>query len=254
MPQDESFYESQKAISEYLLFHYGAEEHFLLNGIGPIEALDFSKRCAELALKHPVAKPRALDLGCAVGRSACELSAHFEETIGIDFSHGLIDAANSMASGKTLNAEIAVEGDLTKTISITRPQATRPERLHFEQGDAMNLSPKLGQFDFILMANLIDRLPDPRKCLESIGDLVNENGILAITSPYTWLKEYTPKSNWLGGFEENGVQVRTYQTLQKILSSAFEEIEALNMPFLIREHTRKNQYSIAHATLWRKRS
>ena len=78
-------------------------------------------------------------------------------------------------------------------------------------------------------------------------------GILAITSPYTWLEEHTPKENWLGGFYHGDQAVRTYASLQQILSPQFEEIEALNLPFLIREHARKNQYSIAHATLWRKR-
>ena len=29
----------------------------------------------------------------------------------------------------------------------------------------MNLDPQLGTFDFVLMANLIDRLPDPAQCL-----------------------------------------------------------------------------------------
>ncbi len=253
MPTTESFYESSKAISEYLLFHYGEERHFLLEGIGPVEALDFSKRCADLATRHPVATSRALDLGCAVGRSACELSERFDETIGIDFSHGLIDAARSITSGNTLQAEIADEGDLSKTIELRMPLGTRPEKLRFEQGDAMNLSPQLGRFDFVLMANLIDRLPNPRACLESIGSFLNDNGVLAITSPYTWLAQYTPREHWLGGYEKEGRAIRTYDTLKEILAPAFEEIEEINMPFLIREHTRKNQYSIAHATLWRKR-
>jgi SAM-dependent methyltransferase len=116
----------------------------------------------------------------------------------------------------------------------------------------MNLNPELGKFDFILMANLIDRLPDPQKCLQNIHSFTAENGILAITSPYTWLEEYTPKSKWLGGFEENGIAIRAADQLEGILAPYFEKIDSQNLPFLIREHDRKNQYSIAHATLWRK--
>ncbi len=249
MPKADSFYETDKAISEYLLFHYGTADKFH----GPSEALDFSKRCAELAMRHPLKHGRALDLGCAVGRSSCELSTYFEETIGIDFSHGLIEAAERIRDGASLDAEIAIEGDLSEVITLQRPAATRPECLAFQQGDAMNLPSELGTFDFVLMANLIDRLPDPRKCLENIGASLTPGGILAITSPYTWLEAYTPKDKWLGGFQRDGRPVRSYETLQEILAADFEEIETLDMPFLIREHARKNQYSIAHATLWRKR-
>lgn len=249
----DSFYETDKAISEYLLFHYAEPQHFLLSGIGPTEALDFSKRCAELALRFPVSKGRALDLGCAVGRSACELSALFDDTMGIDFSRGLIDAANRVVSGQSIQVEVADEGDLTQSVTIRRPPKTRADRLSFHQGDAMNLPPEIGSFDFALMANLIDRLPDPTRCLETIDRHLNKDGILAITSPYTWLDDYTPKDKWLGGFVRDGKPVRTYETLQRLLSPKFEELEALDMPFLIREHSRKNQYSIAHATLWRKR-
>ncbi len=249
MPTADSFYETNKAISEYLLFHYGKEAHFN----GPLEALDFAKRCAELATRHPLKHGRALDLGCAVGRSACELSAYFEETIGIDFSYGLIDAAERIRDGANLDAQIAIEGDLLETITLERPSSTRPHCLRFQQGDAMSLPAELGTFDFVLMANLIDRLPDPARCLSEISDSINQGGILAITSPYTWLEEYTPKEKWLGGFLRDDQPVRSYQTLQSILKSEFEEIENLDMPFLIREHARKNQYSVAHATLWRKR-
>lgn len=249
MPTADSFYETDKAISEYLLFHYGKDANFN----GPLEALDFAKRCAELSTRHPLKHGRALDLGCAVGRSACELSAYFEETIGIDFSYGLIDAAERIRDGASLDARIATEGDLLETITLERPASTRPHCLRFQQGDAMSLPPELGTFDFVLMANLIDRLPDPARCLSKIGESINPGGILAITSPYTWLEEYTPKEKWLGGFLSDGHPVRSYETLQEILKSEFEKIENLDMPFLIREHVRKNQYSVAHATLWRKR-
>ncbi|MBC2605282.1 putative 4-mercaptohistidine N1-methyltransferase [Pelagicoccus albus] len=249
MTRTDSYYETDKIISEYLLFHYGEAEHFR----GPPESLSFPQRCGQLALRHPVSKGRALDLGCAVGGSSCELSAHFEETIGIDFSHGLIEAAKRMQEGESADVEIALEGDLTTSISLHRPNAARPTHLRYQQGDAMNLSNDLGTFDFVLMANLIDRLPDPARCLHSIASLINSDGILAITSPYTWLEEFTPRDKWLGGFQKEGSPVRSYQSLQKILQPEFEEIEALDMPFLIREHSRKNQYSIAQATLWRRR-
>lgn len=252
--QTADFYETDKAISEYLLFHYAQEACLLENGVGPREALQFPKRCAELAWRHPLAKGRALDLGCAVGGSACCLSSQFENVVGIDFSHGLIDAANRLLSAGTAEIEIATEGELTSDIAVSLPPETQPSRVDFQQGDAMNVPSDLGTFDFVLMANLIDRLPDPAQCLSQIHELLNDGGVLAITSPYTWMESYTPKAKWLGGYkDESGNSVRAYQSLQSILSKHFTELESLNLPFLIREHARKSQFSVAHATLWRKR-
>jgi len=243
------FYESQKAISEYLIFHYAPSEFFA----GPAEAHDFPARCAALSLRHPAKRRRALDLGCAVGRSACELSARYDETVGIDYSHGLVDAAEMLRKGQSLEAVYATEGALLESTLLRLPAKARPDRLRFEQGDAMELPDSLGRFDFVLMANLIDRLPDPADCIRSMARFVQSGGLLAITSPYTWLEEYTPMKNWLGGYVRDGQPVLAYSTLQELLEPDFIELEALDMPFLIREHSRKNQYSVAHATIWRRR-
>ncbi len=247
-----SFYESDKAVSEYLLFHYGSESELLFENMGPRDALDFARRCGMLHQNFSLKRKRALDLGCAVGAASQALSESFDAVVGIDFSHALIDAAKRISENREATIEIATEGELRRQVAVSLPVAAQPERIHFTQGDAMNLSPDLGTFDFILMANLIDRLPDPRRCLQNIHSFAADRGILAITSPYTWLEEYTPKSKWLGGFEKNGKPVRTADQLHEILAPQFEPLESQNMPFLIREHDRKNQYSIAHATLWRK--
>jgi len=245
-----NFYESDKAVSEYLLFHYGSDSDLLFDQMGPQEALGFARRSGLLHEGQSIYRKRALDLGCAVGAASHALSESFSEVVGIDFSHALIRAANCISSSREATIEIATEGDLTRRVKVSVPDNSQPGRITFIQGDAMNLNPELGKFDFILMANLIDRLPDPQKCLQNIHSFTAENGILAITSPYTWLEEYTPKSKWLGGFEENGIAIRAADQLDGILAPYFEKIDSQNLPFLIREHDRKNQYSIAHATLW----
>ena len=64
--------------------------------------------------------------------------------------------------------------------------------MSFTVGDACNL-PQLGQFGCVLAGNLICRLPDPMKFYNDLPNFVLPGGILIITSPYTWLQEYTPK-------------------------------------------------------------
>ena len=77
------FYETAKALSEYLLFHYGKPEEVLPWDFGPSDALDYPARCVSecVAADRLAANARALDLGCAVGRSTFELARHCAEVI-----------------------------------------------------------------------------------------------------------------------------------------------------------------------------
>lgn len=75
----------------------------------------------------------------------------------------------------------------------------------------------------MLASNLIDRLREPARFLRDIAPRLRSGGLLVLTSPYTWLAEYTPPANWLGGIRENGEALTTYQALQRLLAAEFEE-------------------------------
>jgi len=246
------FYESDRAVSEYLLFHYGSAEQVLPYDFGPSTALHFAVRCVTecLDIHRLPARARALDLGCAVGRSSFELARHCAQVIGIDYSERLIAAACHLQRQASLDFTYAEEGNLLISATVHVPPDADRQRVRFEHGDAEDLRPGIGAFDVVLMANLIDRLSQPRRCLERLPELVRRDGQLIITSPYTWLTEYTPKENWLGGFERDGKRVKTLDTLQEILSPNFDFSFCKNLPFLIREHARKFQWTVAEATVW----
>ena len=62
-------------------------------------------------------KGRALDIGCAVGRTTIELATLFDEVIGIDLSNAFIAAANNTLSTKYPNLNNKVKfivGDACK--------------------------------------------------------------------------------------------------------------------------------------------
>ena len=117
----------------------------------------------------------------------------------------------------------------------------------------MEFSHDLPPFDVVLMANLIDRLGNPARCLARLPELVKSGGQLVITSPYTWLEEFTPRTRWLGGFVRDGRAEKTLDALQARLGGAFALVVTRDMPFLIREHARKFQWSVAQATVWLRR-
>jgi putative 4-mercaptohistidine N1-methyltranferase len=247
-----SYYETDRGLAEYLLLHFGAPDEQLPYSFGPASALDFPVRCVRECLDPARLPPqsRALDLGCAVGRAAFELARHCAQVVAIDYSHRFIAAARHLQEHGTIEFACPEEGDLARRVTARVPGGIDRARVAFEQGDAQRLRPDLGSFDVILMANLIDRLRAPRLCLEQLPDLLKPGGQLILTSPYTWLAEFTPRESWLGGFERDGRRVKTLDTLQDILSPHFDLAACKDLPFLIREHARKFQWGVAEASLW----
>jgi putative 4-mercaptohistidine N1-methyltranferase len=250
-----NFYDTDRAVSEYLLFHYGRAEDLLPHAFGPTDALEYPARCVSecLDVEALPENARALDLGCAVGRSTFELARHCGEIIGIDFSQPFIDAAVDLQTQGCADYSYAVEGELRQTASVEIDPAIDRSRVSFEQGDAMDLRDHLGQFDVLLAANLLCRLTEPMKCLERLPGLLNPGGQLLLMTPCTWMEEYTPKENWLGGFERDGAPVRTLDSLKQILGADFVFQTSKDLPFLIREHERKFQWSVAQASVWRRK-
>ncbi len=247
-------YESKKLLEEYLLLHYGNEEHILPYSFGPKDALGFPLRAVSETFKFDslVDKRRALDLGCAVGRSTFELSLHFEQVLGIDFSSNFIDAARRISKDGEIDYRYLVEGEISASGKAKRPSKCNPERISFEVGNACELRPDIGSFDAVLLANLICRVPEPMKLIESLPSLLNPGGQLVITSPYTWLEDHTPKDNWLGGFDNEAGSVRSLDALKGHLEKDFQLEEIKELPFMIREHERKYQWSVAQATIWKR--
>ncbi len=252
-------YESERLLGEYLLFHYGRAEAVLPPGSGPVgmgDGLNFAVRAVTetLDLSALPAGARALDLGCAVGRSSFELARHFDEVVGIDFSQSFIGAARTLATERRLTYEHVEEGRLKNRALAEVPEAIDRRRVSFETGDACRLRDGLGTFDAALLINLIDRLPDPVACLDRLPALLAPGGQLVVASPYTWLEEYTAFDRWLGGYEANGQAVRGFEALCAILAKDFEFERRVELPFVIREHVRKFQWSISLAGVWRRRS
>jgi SAM-dependent methyltransferase len=117
--------------------------------------------------------------------------------------------------------------------------------VRFEQGDACALPLYLSGFDAVLMANVLCRLPDPRACLERMQGthaLVKPGGVLVMTTPLSWLEEYTAPARWMDGLD----------AIAAVLSD-FELVESCELPFVIREHRRKFEYIITQASVWKRR-
>ncbi len=241
-----SIYESDKLLSEYLLFHFGAADEILPPDrnwpVGMHEALDFPSRTVSRFSPGSVA--RGLDLGCAVGRSTFEMARTCEQVTGIDFSHAFIQAAEKLRLGEVLAYERLEEGALRSPMTARSPMGVDGSRIVFSQGDAMNLPGNLGAFDRVHAANLLCRLPEPKRLLDRLPHLVKSGGELVLATPCTWLEEFTPFENW--------PPCGTFDWLVETLVPEFSLTCTVEEPFLIRETARKFQWTSSLVTVWRR--
>lgn len=241
-----AIYETDKLLAEYLLFHYGSRDEILPATrswpAGMSDALDFPCRTVSHFSQGLVA--RGLDLGCAVGRSTFEMSRTCESVTGIDFSHAFIHAAESLRRGDVISYTRREEASLVTNLDARAPAGIDAGRLEFLQGDAMNLPPELGSFDRVHAANLICRLPEPKRLLDRLPALVGPGGELVLATPCTWLEEFTPPDRWpVGG---------TMEWLKSQLAPSFTLVREVDVPFLIRETARKFQWTTSLVTVWKR--
>ncbi len=248
--KEENIYESDALVSQYCHFQYG-------NGHFGVE--NFAKKCAEYALEYAKETPmrHALDLGCATGRASFELAHGFDKVTGIDFSARFVQVGLDLKTEKKISFQRVVEGEITVQDSVTLKElgfSEIAENVDFWQGDACNLKAHFGGYDLIMATNLIDRLYEPMLFLNDVDQRLNDGGYLILTSPYTWLEEYTKREFWLGGYrDENGKEVSTLEGLKNALASKFELVATHDVPFVIPETARKFQHTISQMSVWKKR-
>ena len=243
----QTMYETDIAVAQYCEFHYGQTYFGVAN---------FPARCAAACGHYTRGRPRrkALDLGCAAGRASFELAKDFDHVTGIDFSARFTRVALQLKEKGYVHYELVEEGDIVSyhEVRLSDWGLDRvTDRVDFFQGDATNLKPQFTGYDLVLAANLIDRLHDPRRFLETIHERLNPGGVLCIVSPYTWLTEFTKKENWLGGFRQGGERYWTLDVLRDLLSPHFAMLEKpQDLAFVIRETRRKFQHSLGELTAW----
>ena len=242
-------YNTDTLISQYCHFGWGE------NALG-VE--NYPAACARIALAYMKDKSnrKALDIGCAIGRSTFELARGFDEVIGVDFSTRFIQEAQHLKENGILRYTMPTEGELENFYEVKLSDFELEEvskKVSFWQADACNLKPIYKEFDMIFGWNLRERLYVPKKFLDSMASRLNDGGMLILTSPYTWQEESTPKEKWIGGYKRDGENVTTLDGLKEILGSAFKLIDLKDIPFVIQETARKHQYTIAQMTIWEKR-
>lgn len=264
-------YETDDSVNMYLGLHFpssGKKENvppILPHAGEPLHGLGFPQRVAQLlkSLKPEYTNNRALDIGCAVGGSSFELARTFDRVDAFDFSKAFVNAARKMQDGENVRYKVPIEAELYEEVQAVHQEGVDESvrsKIHFFTGDACKMAEMashgiLGTYDGAVMSNLLCRLPDPMACLNDLPRVMNEGGVIVMVTPFSWLTQFTPRSKWLGGFQDPVTKAPIFSkdVLREIMEfNGFEKIHEEEMPLVIREHRRKYQYIISEATGWRK--
>lgn len=104
----------------------------------------------------------------------------------------------------------------------------------------------------ILASNLLCRLPNPRKFLSEVPRFLNPGGSLVLISPYSWLEEYTPVSEWIGGTAEAPDSGAEVEAFLRQVDTPLKLVHRQDLDFVIREHERKFQYGVSDVMVWKR--
>jgi len=275
-------YETKKLLDQYLGLHFpfsgikaspsspSGLSPIISHKNAPMHGLCFPQRVANMVqtLQPVRTSHRALDIGCAVGGSSFELAKHFDSVDAFDYSAQFVAAANEMKNHpETVRFHVPIEADIQVEVAAALDDGVTSEvrhKVNFFTGDACLLEKyavdgtlSRNKYDGVLLSNLLCRLPDPVSCLNGLSQLVNDGGVVVMVTPFSWLEEFTPRSQWLGGYYDPVTKKPIYSKdkLRELMEErGFEKIHEEEVPLLIREHQRKYQYIVSELSGWRKRS
>jgi 5-histidylcysteine sulfoxide synthase/putative 4-mercaptohistidine N1-methyltranferase len=242
----QDMYDDDLVIGQYLDFHFGPRS-------------DYPATCAQkcIDIMRQVGQPmgKALEVGGGPGRAAIELSKEFDHVQSGDYSQTFVDLAEKLLKDGELQWKALVDRTSGEVVERSvKAKDLGAGQVSFSWMDAHALPEE--KYDLICGFNLIDRLQSPQEFLESIKARLTPGGVLVLSSPYTWLEEFTPKTKWLGGFKYgDNDALSTYNGMKEVLEAAgLKEVkEPEDVWFRIDTFASgsKSQQTQAQMTFWR---
>jgi len=204
-------YETGPLLSSYLWSHYSD----ILN---EDESHDAYVHWTGLMDKIP---GLCLDIGCAVGRFAFEMSRKSEFVIGIDNSISFVRAARDLMINRHRNILFIEEGNITREKTLVLPEEWDLANMEFIVADALALPFCSGAFSALSSLNIIDKVPVPMKHLTEMNRTAKVKGVQFLFSdPFSWSKDAAAEEEWLGGKIEGAYSGRGIDNVAAILEGA----------------------------------
>ncbi len=145
---------------------------------------------------------RALDLGCAAGRSSHDIAARHPEALvlGVDVNLELLRLARGALSGTVSYPR--------RRIGIVYDRRVFPvptgcgDRVDFWACDALALPFAAGAADLAVALNVLDCVAEPARLLARLVASVRPGGRILLATPYDWSTRATPIETWIGGHSQ----------------------------------------------------
>ena len=178
-----------------------------------------------------------MDAGAGPGRSSFVLAEVFKHVETFDYSYGFIDMLHKkkpeMLSKEIADRIIGYQGDAHEFKKIARKE----------------------HYNLIFNCNLIDRLYNPKTFVEQAVDLLTpDDGVLIISSPYTWKTEHTKIQDWIGGKHVDGEPYRTEDGLKDMISKYSNGkvtwFKTVKVPFVIPDSDGTFQFTFSNCTVF----
>jgi 5-histidylcysteine sulfoxide synthase/putative 4-mercaptohistidine N1-methyltranferase len=249
-------YAEDETLRQYIHLHFNSAA----DKYAPNESKDYCKKLADwvvsVAKTNNISLDRMLDAGCGVGGVAFNLSRDVNEVLGLDISSSLIRAANQIKAEGVIPYHMNVQGDIVENLVATLPDGAQPDRVSFKQADVLCISPDTGVFDGVVIANVIDRLLSPSSLLARMGGphgLVKKGGLLIVSSPFSWVEQFTPKDLWIGGHAGHSDADHVFgpQALANMLSTDFDIVDECELPIVLCQHSRQYEYVTSYVVALR---
>lgn len=151
---------------------------------------------------YPANIARALDIGCAAGRSAFTLAERHPGALvlGIDMTLGLLRLAHGALHGTVSypRRRIGLVYDRRRfAVSLAGS-----ERVDFWACDALALPFAPASADLVAALNVLDCVTEPRRLLAGLAEVLRDGGRLLLATPYDWSTRATPMETWIGGHSQ----------------------------------------------------
>ena len=84
----------------------------------------------------------------------------------------------------------------------------------------------------------------------SVQEMLADNGLFIIASPYTWKPEHTKVENWIGGVLKEDKEMFTVDGLKELLSPELVLLDEQRVPFVIPDPDGTFQYTYSNCTVF----
>ncbi|MBA6347485.1 5-histidylcysteine sulfoxide synthase [Colwellia sp. BRX8-9] len=244
-------YETDREVCQQLESHYG-DQHLSVE--------NYSQQVSQLLLNKVRAlginTDKLLNLGCSVGRTAFELSEHFQHIDAVDFSARYIQFGVQLQQQKTLRYTNVISGDIQSFHEVSLKALSlnnNADHIVFSQGDASNLKPIFNGYDAILVEHALEKSYQPKQLLATLSKRLNKQGLLFVLTDHQYSAKHTEKENWLGGLKVNGENVIGFDGLQEKLAEEFTFLDAQPLTRVIKQNQCTFTVTTTEMSVWQRK-